>query len=83
MSLLIDITKTIKGKSIEKVPNATYLQRLKTCGNCPFLNRSTTSCGTLLKGGTVEHEGKEEKLCGCIVTDKAQYADDNCPLRKW
>lgn len=83
MSLLIDITKKVQGKSIEKVPNHVYKQRLIECKNCPFLNRTTTSCGTLLKGGTVDYNGEQKQLCGCIVTDKATYADDACPLGKW
>lgn len=83
MSLLIDLTKSVRGKDISKVSNQVYAKRVETCAACPFLNKTTGSCGTLFKGGTVDYEGQQMELCGCIVKDKAKYADDGCPLGKW
>jgi hypothetical protein len=83
MSLLIDLTKTVQGKPIRKASETTRNLRLAKCKTCPHLVKATGSCGTLFKGGRVEHEGQEMELCGCIVSDKTKYADDGCPLGKW
>lgn len=84
MSLLIDITKTVQGKSIEKAPKELQEQRLNICEYCPFLEWGRPrSCGKFLAGGTVEVNGKKAELCGCDVDDKVKYLNDGCPLGKW
>ena len=80
---LMNIVKTVKGKDITKVSPDLYDTRMRICENCPFFNKTTKSCGTLMVGGTVEYEGKEMELCGCHIPTKALYKDDGCPLGKW
>ena len=83
MSLLIDLTKGVRGKDISKASPELREARLNICKSCPHLVKSTMSCGKVMRGGTVEHNGEKKELCGCIVTDKTRYADDACPLGKW
>jgi len=83
MSLLIDLTKTVKGKDIRKVSSEVQQQRMNVCDNCPYQNMRTRSCGGFLTGGKVIYEGEEKELCGCYLPDKTKYADDKCPLGKW
>lgn len=84
MSLLIDITKSIQGKSIEKTNEDVQRSRLNTCEYCPFLEWGIVrSCGKFLKGGTVDYNGVKKELCGCNIDDKVKYMDDKCPLGKW
>ena len=84
MSLLIDITKSVQGKSIEKAPKDLQESRINTCEYCPFLNWGRPrSCGKFLQGGTVMYKGKKMELCGCNVDDKVKYLEDHCPLGKW
>jgi len=84
MSLLFDIVKTAGGESIEKVSPHVRQARLNVCENCPFMEGGMVrSCGTFLKGGTVNHNGHEMELCGCNIDDKTKYAHDGCPLGKW
>jgi len=45
--------------------------------------KSTGTCGTLLIGGKVTHEGEEISLCGCIVSEKTKYVKEECPAGKW
>lgn len=80
MSLLIDLVKTLKGKSREKVSPMIYNARVNICTSCPLYNNFSGSCGTLLSPKKVD--GKLF-TCGCIIRDKAQYADDACPQDKW
>jgi hypothetical protein len=84
MSLLIDITKTLKGKPIEKANRQLQAERLDTCEYCPFLEWGRPrSCGKFLRGGTVDYNGQKKELCGCNIDDKVKYLDDGCPLGKW
>jgi len=83
MSLLIDVVKAAQGKPTDKVSDDIRNIRLAKCLNCPFMNKTTRSCGTFLMGGTVEYQGKQMELCGCNVDDKTKYKDDGCPLSKW
>ena len=83
MSLLIDVVKRARGKSIDKATQPLQRHRKGLCIVCPHYNAKTDSCGGLFKGGTVEHEGQKAELCGCIMSDKVKYANDGCPLGKW
>ena len=83
MSLLFDVIKKAQGKDTDKVTVELYNRRIATCNGCPFLNRTTRSCGTLFLGGTVEYNGEKKELCGCKIDDKAKYKGDSCPLKKW
>jgi len=84
MSILIDVAKTALGKSTEKSSIALQKKRINICEYCPHLRWGIVrSCGVFLKGGSVTHEGKEKKLCGCNVDDKVKYKMDGCPLEKW
>lgn len=77
MSLLIDITKSVRGKDISKVP-ANYAQhRLEICESCPLNGASVKGvCGKL--EGTKLVSG-----CGCVLSDKVKYAKEKCPEGKW
>ena len=84
MSLLIDVTKKIQGKSIEKISIEEIEKRINTCEYCPHLSwGKIRSCGKLLRGGKVIHNDEEMKLCGCNIDDKVKYKNDKCPLGKW
>tara|TARA_R110000787_G_scaffold44415_4_gene109011 strand:- start:2234 stop:2488 length:255 start_codon:yes stop_codon:yes gene_type:complete len=84
MSLLIDVAKSIQGKSIEKASKELQQRRLDTCEYCPFLEWGRPrSCGKFLVGGEVLVDGKKMELCGCNVDDKVKYLKDGCPLGKW
>lgn len=83
MSLLIDLTKSVRGKDIEKVSPRIQQARMGVCNACPHQNRTFKSCGGFLTGGKVIHEGEEKELCGCYLPDKTTYKDDGCPLGKW
>lgn len=83
MSLLIDLTKTVKGKDIEKVSPRIQQARMAVCNACPHQNKRFKSCGGLFTGGTVIHEGEQKELCGCYLPDKTTYKYDGCPLGKW
>ena len=84
MSILIDVTKRVQGKSIEKASKELQEQRINICEYCPHLTWGRIrACGKFLRGGTVIHEGKQMQLCGCNVDDKVKYARDGCPLDKW
>ena len=84
MSLLIDITKKVQGKAITKASPLVVAQRLSQCNSCPHrVDGAVRSCGKFLRGGTVEHNGKNAELCGCNIDDKVTYSEDGCPLGKW
>ena len=65
------------------VTRTRYLARLKVCEMCKHYKPSTKSCGTIILGGRVEHNGEEVKLCGCIMPNKAWMAFSKCPLGYW
>ena len=44
-----------------------YIERINTCNKCP-----------LQKNGICEHEN-----CGCILSRKAWWRSENCPINKW
>lgn len=84
MSLLIDIVKSAKGKSIEKTDEVDSKGRLSICQECPFYKESTKSCGTLMMGDIVELAGGQQaQLCGCYMPDKVKYKDEHCPIGNW
>ena len=84
MSLLIDVTKSVQGKSIEKASRELQEKRIDICEYCPHLTwGAVRACGKFLRGGKVLHKGKEVELCGCNVDDKVKYKRDGCPLGKW
>lgn len=47
MSLLIDLTKSVRGKSIEKVSQENHAERVRICASCP----SVLVTGNCLKCG--------------------------------
>jgi hypothetical protein len=51
----------------KKVDVDTYAARLRECASCE-----------LQKNGICTHED-----CGCILTRKAWWASESCPLKKW
>ena len=84
MSLLIDVTKKVQGKSIKKASPLLIAQRLQQCNNCEHrVDGMVRSCGKFLKGGAVKHNGEDAELCGCNIDDKVKYREDGCPLGKW
>lgn len=60
MSLLFDIVKQVKGKSIEKTDIDTYKLRIATCKGCPelFPTGNCKICGCFVKD---KAQYKEEK----------------------
>ena len=67
----------------DKAPEEVHQFRYDICKSCPFFKKSTGTCGTLLIGGKVNHEGGEISLCGCIVSEKTKYVGEECPAGKW
>jgi hypothetical protein len=67
----------------EKVSKEIRSFRYEQCQNCSFFKRTTKSCGTLITGGSVIHNGKETFLCGCLVSEKTKYEDSRCPVENW
>jgi hypothetical protein len=65
------------------VSRTRFLARVKTCETCQYFKPSTGSCGTLILGDTVTHNGEPYKLCGCKIKAKAWLAFASCPLDKW
>lgn len=63
-----------------------WLKRYETCKRCTFAKRSLlelVTCGTPVVGEIVTFEGKEIKLCGCIMKLKAKIESAECPLNFW
>lgn len=83
MSLLFDVVKKASGQSIEKQTKTIYDHRMTICDQCPFKKKITGTCGTFAMRDKVVYNGEEKELCGCIVSDKAKYRDEKCPLGKW
>lgn len=84
MSLFIDMTKGVRGKDISKVNSVVRNARLDKCNGC------TLSCNDVKVNGQKAVEGESGlmktgncKMCGCFVSDKTKYADEQCPLGKW
>lgn len=61
----------------------TKSERLAICRACEHYVEATESCGTLVIGKTIEHEGEEVNLCGCIMPIKTSLRVGSCPLNKW
>lgn len=70
-------------------------EKLAICKECPYSKKSkwfgeaVTTCGTLnlltfppVIGDVVMHEGKEIKLCGCVMNIKSLF-ELKCPADKW
>lgn len=73
MSKLIDASKRIQGKSIEKVSDQKIAERLKICESCVKPNGKKM----IIK---ITRQCKE---CWCVIDDKVTYAHEECPLGKW
>lgn len=65
------------------VPPEVKKQRMQKCDSCEHKVKLTGSCGTLILGGTVNHNGFPVNLCGCIVSEKTELKNQSCPLGKW
>ena len=61
------------------VSQNTRAARLEICRGCEHFNKSTRSCGTLLKKKKV----KGGTLCGCFMPAKASLKSEACPIGKW
>lgn len=61
------------------VSQNTRAARLEICKGCEHFNKSTRSCGTLLKKKKV----KGGTLCGCFMPAKASLKSEACPIGKW
>ncbi len=65
---LIDIFyKGLRRREPDKVSDEVRGFRLNTCRVCPELFEPTKQC----------------KKCGCFVTLKTEYKNEQCPLGKW
>lgn len=70
---LIDkIYSVAKGKPATKVSENIRNLRLATCRNCVLADGKK---GLLPTGNCRE--------CGCFVTLKTEYAEEECPIGKW
>ena len=73
MSKIIDASKRIQGKSIEKTTKELAADRLAICKPCkrdngkPMIIKITGQC----------------VKCWCVITDKVNYAEEVCPIDKW
>ena len=54
---------------LKKVEDATYAQRLATCGSCASCDPLNWVC--------------REQSCGCHLKTKAGWRSESCPLGKW
>jgi hypothetical protein len=57
--------------------------RLDICHACSNFKKSTGSCGKLIVGETIDHNGKKVRLCGCVMYFKTQMKTASCPLGFW
>ena len=57
--------------------------RMAICGLCEHYKHNTQSCGPLMKGKRVTHQGTKTRLCGCIMPLKSKLRVASCPLGKW
>lgn len=62
-----------------------WKKRLSQCTYCEYSvkNKIGITCGEFLIGDVVIHEGKEVKLCGCIMKLKTKLTNSICPINKW
>lgn len=62
-----------------------WKKRLTQCTYCDYAvkNKIGITCGELIFGEVVIHEGKEVKLCGCIMKIKTKLTNAQCPINKW
>lgn len=51
------------------------------CYDCQFKNGKF--CGKPVVGNTVEYKGKQIHLCGCIINEKIELKNQDCPANKW
>ena len=58
-----------------------YNSRINICISCPHFKAGF--CGTPVIGKTIQHEGKDVKLCGCEMHIKAEQIGSQCPIGKW
>ncbi len=60
-------------------------KRLSICNSCEFKKEllGNLTCGKPIVGETIIHEGKEVKLCGCIMKFKTMIPQKSCPIKKW
>lgn len=58
-------------------------ERLHICEACEHYVEQTKTCGTLIVGKAVHHEGEVRRLCGCVMPIKTQLKTSSCPLGKW
>lgn len=63
--------------------------KIKVCAQCPYhkkmkwLGKRVITCGNFLDiGKPVQHEGREIKLCGCIMNVKT-LLNKPCPAGKF
>jgi hypothetical protein len=62
-----------------------WKKRLTQCTYCDYSvkNKIGITCGTLIIGDVVNHEGKQVHLCGCIMKIKTKLTYSQCPINKW
>lgn len=65
------------------VRTSVYNKRLEICKECDHFNAETKSCGTLVTGDEVIHNGEVKRTCGCFMPIKAKLAFLSCPLGEW
>lgn len=58
-------------------------KRLALCKGCINYRPLTISCGKLIIGEVIIHNGKEVRLCGCIMEGKVYLTAASCPIGKW
>lgn len=62
-------------------------KRAALCNSCEFYKPDTRTCGTFRLinplGDLVIHEGRDVRLCGCIMPVKWNFSSTSCPLGRW
>jgi hypothetical protein len=81
----MSLTRTVFSKiPLVKLASIPVQQlRQSQCLKCDFYESKTGSCGPLIIGKVVEYKNKKVKLCGCIISEKSEFKNLHCPIKKW
>lgn len=64
---IFDVIKTTWNGDHLTVSDEVYEERLDVCRSCEWYDESQNRC----------------RHCGCFLREKARYAIDSCPIKKW
>lgn len=87
---MIDKLKSI-ARSIFLETSPLHDKRVDICRACkyqkdmkvPLKKDTVMTCGKPITGETIDFEGKDVELCGCVIEQKAKDPDAVCPIGFW